>query len=155
LGGGGRRPVGGRSARPTGRQPTHLGDHVLVGPHAAITGAVIEDEVFVATGAMVFNGAVLERTSSVALRAAVHIGCRLPAGTRVPIGWVAVGDPAVLHPPEEVDAIRAGIEDAGGFIPYVFGTDPGLDRGEAMERALGRYSRALASHATDRLLGDE
>ena len=30
---------------------------------------------------------------------AVHIGCAVPPGTRIPIGWVVVGDPARLLPP--------------------------------------------------------
>src|SRR2546429_699337 len=71
-----------------------LGTHVLVGPHAYLTGCALGDEVFVATNAMVFNGAVLGQASSVALGGSVHIGARLPPGARVPIGWTAVGDPA-------------------------------------------------------------
>jgi carbonic anhydrase/acetyltransferase-like protein (isoleucine patch superfamily) len=45
--------------RGTARHPTRLGLEVLVGPHAYVSGAHIGDHVFVATGAMVFNGAVL------------------------------------------------------------------------------------------------
>jgi carbonic anhydrase/acetyltransferase-like protein (isoleucine patch superfamily) len=61
--------------RGTRAHPLTLGNHVLVGPHAYLTGCRIEDEVFIATGAMVFNGAVMGRASSVALAGAVHIGC--------------------------------------------------------------------------------
>ena len=61
--------------------------------------------------------------SSVALGGAVHIGCVVPPQTRIPIGWIAVGDPARLYPPGEADSIRAGLEEAGGFLPFVFGTD--------------------------------
>ena len=50
---------------------------------------------------MVFNGAQMGRASSVALGGAVHIGCVVPPQTRIPIGWVAVGDPARLYPPGE------------------------------------------------------
>src|SRR5436190_5359417 len=38
--------------------PAIVGDAVLIGPHAHVNGAVIEDEVFVATGASLFPGAV-------------------------------------------------------------------------------------------------
>jgi hypothetical protein len=48
-----------------------------------------------------------------------------------------------MHPPGEVEQIRAGLA-AGGFLPFVFGTDRATDRGEQMRAALGRYSRALA-----------
>jgi carbonic anhydrase/acetyltransferase-like protein (isoleucine patch superfamily) len=37
--------------------PARIGDHVLIGPHAHVNGAILEDEVFLATGASVFPGA--------------------------------------------------------------------------------------------------
>jgi len=135
--------------RGTTRHPVTVGNDVLVGPHAYVSGATIDDAVFIATGAMVFNGAHMGTASSVALGGAVHIACRLEPGTRVPIGWVAVGDPAELHPPDQVDAIRGGIDAQGGFLPYVFGVDPTLARPEAMRAAMTRYTRALGSHRGD------
>ncbi|MDQ6900904.1 MAG: gamma carbonic anhydrase family protein, partial [Candidatus Dormibacteraeota bacterium] len=42
--------------RGTGSHALRVGNHVLVGPHAYLTGCSVEDEVFIATGAMVFNG---------------------------------------------------------------------------------------------------
>jgi hypothetical protein len=68
------------------------------------------------------------------------------------IRWVAVGDAAQLHPPEHVDAIRNALDQQGGFLPYVFGVDPGLARPEAMRAALGRYTRGLAAHQADRIV---
>jgi carbonic anhydrase/acetyltransferase-like protein (isoleucine patch superfamily) len=136
--------------RGTGPHPLTVGNHVLVGPHAYLSGCRIEDEVFVATGAMVFNGAVMERASSVALGGAVHIACRVPPGARIPIGWVAVGDPAAIHPPTDVEAIRQGLTDAGGFLPFVFGVADSGDRGEMMRQAMQRYARALGRHQDDR-----
>ena len=53
--------------RGTPRHPLTIGDHVLAGPHSYLTGAAIGDEVFIATGAMVFTSAQLGRASSVAL----------------------------------------------------------------------------------------
>jgi carbonic anhydrase/acetyltransferase-like protein (isoleucine patch superfamily) len=116
--------------RGTPRHPLTIGDHVLAGPNSYLTGATIGDEVFIATGAMVFNGATMGAASSVALGGAVHIGCVVPPQTRIPIGWVAVGDPARLYPPGEADSIRAGLEEAGGFLPFVFGTDRSAPRPE-------------------------
>src|SRR5260370_28244283 len=43
--------------RGTQRHPLIMGDHVLAGPHSHLTGCVIADEGFLATGAMVFHGA--------------------------------------------------------------------------------------------------
>ena len=93
--------------RATPRHPLTIGDHVLAGPHCYLTGCAIGAEVFIATGAMVFNGARMGRASSVALGGAVHIGCVVPPQTRIPIGWVAVGDPARLYPPGQAEEIRA------------------------------------------------
>jgi carbonic anhydrase/acetyltransferase-like protein (isoleucine patch superfamily) len=136
--------------RGTPRHPLTVGDHVLVGPHSYLTGATIGDEVFIATGAMVFNGAQMGRASSVALGGAVHIGCVVPPQTRIAIGWVAVGNPARLYPPGEAEAIRAGLDEAGGFLPFVFGTDPAAGRGEQMRTAMRRYVRYLSrSHGDD------
>jgi carbonic anhydrase/acetyltransferase-like protein (isoleucine patch superfamily) len=136
--------------RGTPRHPLTVGDHVLIGPHSYLSGCTVGDEVFIATGAMVFNGALMGQASSVALGGAVHIGCVVPPQTRIPIGWVAVGDPARLYPPEQADDIRAGLEDAGGFLPFVFGTDPAADRSEQMRTAMGRYASFLSrSHHGD------
>lgn len=140
--------------RGTPRHPLTVGDHVLAGPHSYLTGCSIGDEVFIATGAMVFNGAEMGRASSVALGGAVHIGCVVAPQTRIPIGWVAVGDPARLYPPGEADSIRAGLEEAGGFLPFVFGTDPAVSRGEQMRAAMRRYARFLSrSHHGDEPIG--
>jgi hypothetical protein len=78
-----------------------------------------------------------------------HIGCVVPPETRIPIGWVAVGDPARLYPPGDVAPIRAGLEEAGGFLPFVFGTDPAAGRGEQMRTALRRYTTMLAREHRD------
>jgi carbonic anhydrase/acetyltransferase-like protein (isoleucine patch superfamily) len=60
--------------RGTRRHPLVLGDHALAGPQSYLTGCRVGDEVFIATGAMIFNGAPMGRAASVALRGVVHIG---------------------------------------------------------------------------------
>jgi gamma-carbonic anhydrase len=136
--------------RGTPRHPVTIGDHVLAGPHSYLTGCTIGDEVFIATSAMVFNGAQLGRASSVALGGAVHIGCVVPPQTRIPIGWVAVGNPARLYPASEAESIRAGLDETGGFLPFVFGADPVAGRGEQMRTAMRRYASSLSrSHGAD------
>src|SRR5262249_58464562 len=84
--------------RGTPAYPLLAGEHVLIGPHAYLTGCDIGDEVFIATGAMIFNGARMGRASSVALGGAGHIGCVVPPQTAIPIGWVAVGGPDRVFP---------------------------------------------------------
>jgi carbonic anhydrase/acetyltransferase-like protein (isoleucine patch superfamily) len=133
--------------RGTPQHPLIMGDHVLAGPHSHLTGCGISDEVFIATGARVFNGAQMGRASSVALGGTVHIGCVVPPLARVPIGWVAVGEPARMYPPHEAEAIRTDLaEVVGGFLPFVFGIDEAADRREQMQAALKRYTAAIARH---------
>src|SRR3954467_4369142 len=57
----GERTVGVGNSLVRGRQktPAKLGDDVLVGPHAHVNGAVIEDGAFLATGAAIFPGATV------------------------------------------------------------------------------------------------
>jgi carbonic anhydrase/acetyltransferase-like protein (isoleucine patch superfamily) len=142
--------------RGTPQHPLIMGDHVLAGPHSHLTGCGIADEVFIATAARVFNGAQLGRASSVALGGTVHVGCVVPELGRVPIGWVAVGEPARMYPPGDAEAIRAGIAEAdGGFLPFVFGIEEAADRRAQMQAALQRYTTAIARrHRQDEVIPD-
>ena len=142
--------------RGTPRHPLIMGDHVLAGPHSHLTGCGIADEVFIATGARVFNGAQMGRASSVALGGTVHIGCVVPPLARIPIGWVAVGDPARIYPPGDAEAIRAALDAAGGgFLPFVFGIEEAPGRREQMQAALQRYTMAIARrHRQDVVIPD-
>jgi carbonic anhydrase/acetyltransferase-like protein (isoleucine patch superfamily) len=140
--------------RGTPQNPLIMGDHVLAGPHSHLTGCGIADEVFIATGARVFNGAQLGRASSVALGGTVHIGAVLPPLARVPIGWVALGEPAAMYPPGDAEAIRAALDTAGGgFLPFVFGIEEAAGRREQMQAALQRYTAAIArQHHHDEII---
>lgn len=124
-----------------------IGDHCLVGPHASVSGATIEPEVFLATGSRVFNGAVVGRGSEVRIGAIVHLRTELPAGTTVPIGWIAVGTPPLIAPPEEHDAIWARQSELD-FPEYVFGLN--RDTPDLMIQLTERYGARLARHAHDR-----
>ena len=132
--------------RGTPQHPLIMGDHVLAGPHSHLTGCGIADEVFIATGARVFNGAQMGRASSVALGGTVHIGCVVAPLARIPIGWVAVGEPARMYPPGDAEEIRAAMGEISGFLPFVFGIDEAADRREQMQAALRRYTAAIARH---------
>jgi carbonic anhydrase/acetyltransferase-like protein (isoleucine patch superfamily) len=68
--------------RASAKHPCTIGDHCLIGPSAHVTGATLEDEVFVATGAAIFHGAVLGRGSEVRVHATVHLRTRLRMGGR-------------------------------------------------------------------------
>jgi gamma-carbonic anhydrase len=130
------------------QHPTRLGDHVLVGPHASLTGCVIEGDTRIATGAVVFNGARIEVGAEVEFHAVVYVNTVVPSGMAVPMGWFAGGDPAELIAPGEWERIREliGPLDYSGTVFGVAGTDseiPDIAR---------RYARGLALHSRDTVL---
>jgi carbonic anhydrase/acetyltransferase-like protein (isoleucine patch superfamily) len=137
--------------RGTKRHPASVGDHVLVGPGAYLSGCAIHECAFLATSSRVFNGATVGARAEVRINATVHLLTNLPEDATVPIGWVAVGDPAQILPPEAHDEIWA-IQEPLNFPKAVFGVDrpgPGETR---MPEVMARYCRALSRHRDDRVL---
>jgi len=130
--------------------PAVLGDAVLVGPHAHVNGATIEDEVFVATGVSMFPGAVVGARSELRINSVLQVNSRLPEDSVVPIGWVAVGDPATPHPPGDHDAIWATQE--GLDFP---GTVYGVPRGTPMRTVMSRQTAFYGAHRTDRIIDED
>ncbi|MFB8386377.1 gamma carbonic anhydrase family protein [Microbacterium sp. NPDC055910] len=132
--------------RATATNPVHIGDHVLVGPMASVSGATIEDEVFLATGTRIFNGARIGARSDIRINAVVHLRTTLPPESVVPIGWVAVGEPARILPPERHEEIWAAQRELD-FPGYVFGLD--AETPDLMVQLTERYGQSLARHAHD------
>jgi len=134
-------------------QETRVGDNVLVGPHAHLTGCVIEGGSRIATGAMVFNGARIETGAEVEFNAVVYVNTVVPAGTAVPMGWFAGGQPAELVGPGDWDRIRAIM----GPLDYpgtVFGVGDS-DSSSLLSGVARRYARGLALHHQDHIVPDE
>src|SRR5215467_12617566 len=92
---------------PTAKYPVEVGNAVLIGPRTALFGCTIEDEVFLATGTRVFHLAVVRKRAEVRVNAVVHLKTVVPQEATVPIGWIAVGDPARILSPDQHDAIWA------------------------------------------------
>lgn len=137
--------------RGTKPHPLRLGDHVLVGPHAHLSGCTVEDAAFIATGASVFNGARIGARSTVRINGVVHIKTVLAPDAVVPIGWVAVGEPAQIFPPHAHDEIWA-IQGPLNFSKTVFNLDPAPSGQSNMPERMRRYARALGRHLRDRIL---
>ncbi len=137
--------------RSTQRHPLKIGDNVLIGPHAHLTGCTLADNVFIATGAAIFNGAFIGDRSEVRINAVVHVNTVLERDAVVPIGWVAVGDPAELLPPNEHDKIWA-IQKQMEFARTVFGLDRAPAGQTIMPEMTRRYGRALARHKDDKVV---
>ncbi len=138
--------------RASGQFNLRLGDRVLVGPHAYLTGCEIESHSFLATGTMVFNDARLGVGCVVALGGKVHIRSELPAGTWVPIGHIAYGQPAIIYPPNQAQEVHTLINKDGGFLHYVFGVSAEDDRLAMMDAAMPKYSRMLERHQGDQII---
>jgi carbonic anhydrase/acetyltransferase-like protein (isoleucine patch superfamily) len=122
--------------------PLTIGENVLIGPHAYLTGCMIERNAFIATGAVIFNGAVVGERSEVRINAIVHIRTRLLPGAIVPLGWIAVGDPAEILPPEAHARIW-DIQKALDFPRYVFGVERPREGATIMPEIMPRYARFL------------
>ncbi|MEQ6898763.1 gamma carbonic anhydrase family protein [Microbacterium sp. KR10-403] len=133
--------------RASATNPVHIGDHTLVGPMASISGATIGQEVFLATGTRVFNGAHIDDRCEVRINAVVHLRTHLAASTVVPIGWVAVGEPVQILSPDRHEDIWNAQQELD-FPGYVFGLD--RETPDLMVQLTERYGRSLSRHADDR-----
>jgi carbonic anhydrase/acetyltransferase-like protein (isoleucine patch superfamily) len=124
--------------------PALIADAVLVGPHAHVNGATVEEEVFIATGAALFPGSVAGAGSELRINSVLQVNSRLEPGAVLPIGWIAVGNPAQLFSPdrhEELWAIQRELD-----FP---GTVYGVPRGTSMRDIMARQSEYYGAHAED------
>lgn len=131
--------------RATARHACAIGNHCLIGPSAHVVGCTLEDQVFIASGATVFHAARLGKGCEVRVHGVVHLRTVLPPGETVPIGWVAVGDPVQVLPPEAHEKIWA-VQRALDFPGTVYGVARGPT---AMVDITRRLSRELAAHGED------
>jgi len=128
-----------------------IGNNVLIGPRAHLSGCTIGDNAFIATGATVFNGACLGENSEVRVNGVVHVRTRLDPHAMVPIGWVAVGDPAHILPPDRHDDIWA-IQKDMDFPGTVFGVDRPPPGETMMPDVIPRYAKKLREHEDDAII---
>ncbi|MFI6425492.1 gamma carbonic anhydrase family protein [Promicromonospora sp. NPDC050880] len=127
--------------------PARIGSAVMVGPQAHVNGSTVEDEAFVATGTSLFPGSVVGRGAEVRINGVVQVNTVLAPGATVPIGWVAVGDPAQILPPdrhEEIWAIQRELD-----FP---GTVYGVGRDVSMRELMRRQSEFYGAHRDDEVL---
>lgn len=137
--------------RSTARHSLSIGSNVLIGPNAHVVGCVVEDNVFIATGASVFHGARLCRGSEVRINGVVHIKTTLPENATVPIHWVAVGAPAHILSPERHEEINA-IQRPLNFPEYVYGVPRKPNDETLMPEIAERVTDALRSCSEDEMI---
>jgi gamma-carbonic anhydrase len=129
------------------RHPVVIGDDVLVGPHAHVNGAQVGDGCFLATSVSLFPGSVAGAGSEVRIGGVVQVNTVLPPGATVPIGWVAVGDPAQIYPPGQHERIWA-IQESLDFPGTVYG----VSRETPATERMSRQSAWFAAHLSDRII---
>jgi len=130
--------------------PVSIGDDVMIGPHAHVNGATIADEVFIATGASLFPGSSVETGSELRINSVLQVNSRIGPGESLPIGWVAVGDPAQMFPPERHDEIWA-IQRELDFGGTVYG----VAQGSGMRDIMRQQAEFFAAHVDDRVVGQD
>jgi carbonic anhydrase/acetyltransferase-like protein (isoleucine patch superfamily) len=137
--------------RGVARHPLSIADHVLVGPGAHLTGCTVEECAFLATHATVFHGAHIGARAEVRINGVVHLLTNLPADAVVPIGWVAVGNPATIRPPKEHAEIWAAQEPLN-FPREVFGLERPKAGETIMPKMTERYTRSLSEHFRNKVV---
>jgi gamma-carbonic anhydrase len=129
------------------RHPVSVGNATLIGPHAHVNGSTVEDEVFIATGASLFPGSVAGTGSELRINSVLHVNSKLAPGTIMPIGWIAVGDPAQLFSPDQHEAlwrVQAELD-----FP---GTVYGVPRGTPMHTIMARQTEFYSAHRDDQII---
>jgi len=128
--------------------PLSVGNRCIIGPHAYVVGATIGNGCFIASGAKVFNGAKLEDGSGVALGGIVHVNAHLAKGASVPMQHIALGNPAVVYPPEKAPEVHAKMN----FYADVFNIEGGEDVRAQAAQSYAKFLRK--THAQDKALDE-
>ena len=136
--------------RSTVKHDLKIGDDVLIGPNAHVVGCTVENNVFIATGASIFHGAKLCKGSEVRINGTVHLKTILPENAFVPIGWIAIGNPAKILPTKNHDEIDS-IQKPLNFPKYVYGVDR-EDGQNNMPEIMKMMTTSLKSHKDDTII---
>lgn len=137
--------------RGTQDHPVAIGNNCLIGPHAHLAGCTIEDNVFLATGVSVFHGAHILEGAEVRINGIVHLNTHVPERSTVPIGWIAVGNPMKLFPPNAHDDIWE-VQKALNFPKTVYNIDRDQIKGSKNPDLCRIMSERLGAHKQDKIL---
>jgi len=96
-----------------------IGDNVLIGPKACITGAIIEDACFIATNATIFHGSYLQSGTLIAVNGIIHINTFCPADSFIPVNHIGFGNPLKIYSPAEINDFHAELRKTG-FVKFVY-----------------------------------
>lgn len=110
--------------------------------------AVIAGDVTIDANCWIGHGAIVGRDSQVRINGIVHIRTVLPPGSMVPIGWVAVGNSAIIRPTSAHDEIWA-VQQTLEFPAYVFGAKRTATGGSPVTEMMAKYAKALRKYHAD------
>ncbi len=127
--------------------PVRINSAVMVGPHTHINGCFVASGAFIATGASLFPGSHIGLRAEIRIRAVVQVNTRVPDDAVVPIGWIAVGDPASILPPDRHEEIWA-IQRTLDFRGTVYGLGPDA----SMAQLMRLQSTYYGSHSSDAVI---
>lgn len=131
--------------------PVKIGDHCLAGPNSHLAGCTIEDCVFLATGASVFHGATIRKGAEIRVNGVVHLKTVFPENKTLPIGWIAVGNPMQMFPPDKHDEIWE-IQKQLNFPGLVYDIPERAKPSELNRQLCKMMSERLEAHKSDRIL---
>jgi carbonic anhydrase/acetyltransferase-like protein (isoleucine patch superfamily) len=123
-------------------RPVLIGSDVMIASGAYVNGARIDDDAFVATGAVLFPGSAVGSRSIVRANAVVHINSELPPRRVVPEGWTAMGSPATVVPPGEDERMLFSLHGMN-FTKAIFGE-------ARAETGMKPYLDLFGAHRDDR-----
>jgi len=138
--------------RGTDKHSVYIGTNCLIGPNAHVAGCTVEDNVFIATGASIFHGALIKSGAEVRINGVVHLMTVVPENTTVPISWIAVGDPMKKFPPEKHHEIWE-IQKQYDFPNTVYGTVRTKKGESKMPEVCKVMSERLKEHISDVRIG--
>jgi carbonic anhydrase/acetyltransferase-like protein (isoleucine patch superfamily) len=104
------------------RYPCVIGDRVTIGHGAIVHGATVEDDVMIAMGARVLNGAVIGR------RSIVGAGAVVTEGVVIPPGSIVIGIPARVARSISPEQLRQVLEAAQNYVQYARAQTPAGSR---------------------------
>jgi len=123
-----------------------IGKNVIVGPHSHLSGCRVESEVFIATGVSIFNDAHIKSHTELRINAVVHVNTVVESESVLPIGWIAVGNPAQFFSPDQHAEIWA-IQKTLNFPKTVFGLERDQQSSDSLIKQISdNYSKSIIKH---------
>jgi len=128
-----------------------IGNNCLIGPNSHLASCVIENEVFIATGASIFHGAKVRNGAEIRINAIVHLKTDFPENEVLPIGWIAVGSPMKMFSSKDHDEIWE-IQKELNFPDLVYGLRERQQLKSTNFELCKTMSKRLSSHLKDEII---